>query len=245
MPAERRNCPRARFKLQSVVAPLALLAGCAAQTATYQPRPDPTTPDSALVVLHVTGESGLRAGTPLGWQQFAATVEPADAEQYGIIVEGAPAPTSMLDRGIRIARPKYEDIAPLHIYHDNHGLHLSNQPCTEYNLDPGQCVQIAGFLPPASDQSVAASLTAPPVEISALILSAEQIPTGLHPHPKTPDVIYLAAPPGDYRAFRGGPVALVRPGDAPCLIAIVVEQLQDSPERGAILTAMPLSRWLP
>ncbi len=220
-----------------------LLAGCAAQTASYQPRPDPTTPDSALVVLHVTGESGLRAGTPIERRDFATLVDSPDYEPWAVIVEGAPAPFGFTNHKAFFKAPGRADEVPrLDVFHDNRRPHLANTFCADASLEPGQCVRIAGFAPPATDTTPSQSLSAPASEQSATVIGPDQLPPGLLSAPIDEHLIWLLAPPGDYRAFRGGPVAVIRPGEPPCIAALIFNQIQNDPARGAILSALPLNR---
>jgi len=227
---------------KSAITCLAFLTGCAAQTATYQPRPDPTTPESALVVLHVTGESGLRAGTPIARRTFATLVDSPDYEPWTVIVEGAPAPSNHFNHHTFYRAPGPSDAVPrLAVFHDNHQPHLANLVCADSALEPGQCVQIAGFPQPAAGTTPAQSLSAPAAEQPATVLAPDQLPPGLPSAATDEHLIWLLAPPGDYSAFRGGPVAVIRPGQPPCVAALVFNQVQNDPARGAILAALPLS----
>ncbi len=207
-------------------------AGCARVTAVSPERRE----HAPLRLVHVCSESGMRAGFPIDAYRVLSTMSWNDA------IPGATAD------GLPLQHTAYP-----------------GQPIVYGGRDPAKPPELAllvsasrCFSPSAPVSGEAPPVVGTPVTIAGYFLPTRnmaptdfwRVPASLIParvvRPPAPhsagewetdEAIWIEAPPGDYRGFRGGPVLVSKPGARAVIVAVITDCAVVGHSDKAILSA--------
>lgn len=192
-------------------------------------------------VVHVCGDSGLRAGTPIDNFRVLTTIYLADTTVPAIAVDGQPMMFT-IPNGTTMAALRRKPIGEfpfLQCVSVAYRAFDHSAFQADATIDSGQRITVSGYFnkKPSMDARDFLRLTPSHVEVS--LANGPDVETM---GPSNP-ILWLSAPDGDYAAFSGGPVAVWSANERPTVVAIILFQDKrphaDSVSR-VLLAAQPI-----
>jgi len=155
---------------------------------------------------------------------------------YGIVAEGLPLHWSSRNLDAPPPRLARQAAFPILGFFAGPAVFQPNRLHPDARLVAGQRVIIAGYIPVAGAEGLPGFWNAPAAVVHARVLDASSVPS----RPDRKDLLWLAAPAGDYRGFCGGPVGLEAPAGPARVVGVILFQHHDpaaGPGAAAILAA--------
>ncbi len=175
---------------------------------------------TALRVVHVCGESGFRAGTPVDSRRIISTIAFPE-EDSGIVGDGFPLYRLPTKGRLRIDLPNPSTKSILMAY-AGVGTFQANAICGNAKIRPGTRVWLGGYSADSCEKSATEFLISRPTIVSAVVIQRPDVA----PFRNYESYIWISAPSGDYRAFVGGPVAIDRAGKPGGICGVIAIQFQ-------------------
>lgn len=184
-----------------------------------------------MQVVHVSTESGVRAGTPIGGSRMLSVLDWEDSSTGGVVADGRPAVRTPFPGNV--PPPVFDDPAgypSVALFDRGYRAFQANHLWSGPPPKAGRQVLIAGYKLNGTERGLPAFFELEPAFVSARILDDAAVPT----EATSQDVIWIAAPAGDYGAFRGGPVGVpVAEGPARVLGVVLFQQSELSARPGS------------